>query len=58
MRKHKDTYARGERMKISFKAQPWKQGGSYVVTIPADYVSQGLIQTDRELQFTVDSIDK
>ena len=36
---------------ITFKAKPWKLGGSYVVTIPAKYVKNNLIPIDQEVNF-------
>ena len=39
---------------IPFKAKVWRQGDSWVVTIPADYINQGLIPKDQELQFNVE----
>lgn len=40
--------------RFPFKGRVWKQGGSYVVTVPSDYVNNGLVPEDRELQFSVE----
>lgn len=40
--------------KIPFTGQIWKQSNSYVVTIPMDYVANGLVPENTELKFVVE----
>lgn len=40
-------------MMVSFKAKPFRQGGSWVITIPADYISNELVDPSKELKFEV-----
>jgi len=36
-----------------FKAKPFKSGGSWVIVLPNDYIKNGLIKTDQELDVDV-----
>jgi antitoxin component of MazEF toxin-antitoxin module len=42
-------------MKLPFKRKPFKQGDSYVVSIPIQYFNEGLLNQEEELSFTVET---
>ena len=41
-------------MKLKFEGKIWRAGNSSVVTIPFDYVKNGMVPEDVDLWFTVD----
>lgn len=44
-------------MKLKFAGKIWKAGNSFVVTIPSDYINNGLVPEDKELDFSVEVAD-
>lgn len=44
-------------MKLKFEGQIWRSGKSYVVTIPNDYVKNGMVPEDTDLPFTIEVPD-
>lgn len=38
---------------VKFKARPWKTGGSYVIVIPCDFITHGIISLDHDTEFEV-----
>ena len=44
-------------MAIKFKGKPWKAGNSTVVTIPSDFIEQGLIPTDTDTEFSFEATE-
>lgn len=38
---------------VSFKAKPYKVGGSYAVTIPMDYITNNLVNIDNEIELEI-----
>lgn len=41
-------------MLIHFKGKIWKAGNSSVVTVPSDFVENGLVPDTEELEFSVE----
>ena len=41
---------------LKFKAKLWKTGSSSVVTIPSDYVSNELIEKNKEYLFVIKEV--
>lgn len=43
---------------VKFKATPRKAGGSHVITIPKDYIKNGLINITQEIEFEAKEVNK
>ncbi len=43
---------------ITFRSKAYKQGNSYVIVIPSDFVKHGSIDVSKELMFFVKEVEK
>jgi len=45
-------------MCVKYKTKMWKTGGSYVITVPGDFIKYGLIPIDKELEIEMEPVQQ
>lgn len=46
------------KMKARFKANIWRSGNTNVLTVPAQYVKDNVVELDKDYQVTIDEIEE
>lgn len=43
---------------MKFTAKIWKTGNSYVITVPSQYIKDGILYTDNEAVVSIEMLEK